>query len=75
MKSSTLLRVLPATILMMLLVIMIRLYLGPQYAPSGLPDHRIGIRVANGVGEFYDRTTNQRFVPRGNNYIRLAQID
>ncbi len=73
MKSSTLLRVLPLTILMMLLVLLIRLYLGPEYAPSGLPDHRIGIRVVNGVGEFYDRTTNKSFVPRGNNYIRLAQ--
>ncbi len=35
--------------------------------------HRIGIRVINGVGEFYDRVTDQKFVPRGNNYIRLAQ--
>lgn len=34
-------------------------------------EHRIGIRVVDGVGEFYDRITNEKFVPRGNNYIRL----
>jgi hypothetical protein len=36
------------------------------------PVHRIGVRVVEGVGEFYDRRTGERFVPRGNNYIRLA---
>jgi hypothetical protein len=30
------------------------------------------VRRANGFGEFYDRTTDSKFVPRGNNYIRLA---
>lgn len=34
--------------------------------------HRIGVRVVSGVGEFYDRVTGQTFVPRGNNLIRLA---
>lgn len=34
--------------------------------------HQIGIRVTNGIGEFYDRVTGQKFVPRGMNYIRLA---
>lgn len=38
-----------------------------------LPVHRIGVRTVNGVGEFYDRTTNNRFIPRGNNFIRLAK--
>jgi hypothetical protein len=37
-----------------------------------LPEHRIGVRVVDGVGEFYDRLTGEKFVPRGNNYIRLA---
>lgn len=73
MKFSPLMRLIPAALLIMLLVILIRLYLGLEYAPSGLPDHRIGIRVVNGVGEFYDRKTNKKFVPRGNNYIRLSQ--
>lgn len=72
MKFSPLMRLIPAALLIMLLVILIRLYLGLEYAPSGLPDHRIGIRVVNGVGEFYDRKTNKKFVPRGNNYIRLS---
>jgi len=31
--------------------------------------HRIGVRVADGVGEFYDTVTGKRFVPRGANYI------
>src|SRR5215510_14813911 len=41
-------------------------------APSTPPEHRIAIRVVNGVGEFYERTTGQKFVPRGMNYVRLA---
>jgi len=35
------------------------------------PEHRIGVRVVDGVGEFYDRVTGDKFIPRGNNYIRL----
>lgn len=35
-------------------------------------EHRIGIRVIDGHGEFYDRMTGEKFVPRGANYIRLA---
>jgi hypothetical protein len=30
------------------------------------------VRTADGVGEFYDRVTGEKFIPRGNNYIRLA---
>lgn len=43
--------------------------------PLSLPTtkHHIGIRVSNGVGEFYSRITGNKFVPRGMNYIRLAQ--
>lgn len=42
-------------------------------APAAPPlAHRIGVRQINGFGEFYDRKTDARFVPRGNNYIRLA---
>jgi len=33
--------------------------------------HRIGVRVVDGDGEFYDRLTGERFVPRGGNLIRL----
>jgi hypothetical protein len=43
-------------------------------APSAQPqpEHRIAVRLVDGVGEFYDRLTGERFVPRGSNYIRLA---
>lgn len=45
----------------------------PANTPTPRPaDHHIGIRVIGGVGEFYLRTTGQKFVPRGMNYIRLA---
>jgi len=37
-----------------------------------VPAHRIGVRVVDGVGEFYDTETEEKIVPRGNNYIRLA---
>lgn len=49
----------------------------PLPPPSSLTNenipHRIGIRVVNGVGEFYDTVTDQAFVPRGSNYVRLTQ--
>lgn len=35
------------------------------------PEHRIGVRVVDGVGEFYNRDTGEKFIPRGNNYVRL----
>jgi hypothetical protein len=34
--------------------------------------HVIGVRVQDGSGEFYDRRSGQRFVPRGMNYVRLS---
>jgi hypothetical protein len=44
--------------------------------PPPLTEHRIGVREVSGVGEFYDRTTGARLVPRGSNYIRVApQVD
>lgn len=40
---------------------------------AGPAAHRIGVRAgSSGAGEFFDRTLGTRFVPRGNNYIRLA---
>ena len=35
------------------------------------PLHRIGARVVDGVGEFYDTGAGERFVPRGMNYNRF----
>ncbi len=43
-----------------------------QNQSSQVSQHRIGIRIINGTGEFFDRTTGRKFVPRGMNYIRLA---
>jgi len=31
--------------------------------PQPSPEHRIGIRVVAGVGEFYDRQTGEKFIP------------
>jgi plastocyanin len=36
-------------------------------------EHRIRVRFVDGFGELYDRQTRQRFVPRGNNYIRIGR--
>lgn len=35
-------------------------------------EHLIGVRVVDGVGEFFARDTGEKFVPRGMNYIRLG---
>jgi len=43
----------------------------PTSVPEPPIEHRIGVRVVDGVGEFFDRETNVTFVPRGNNYTRL----
>lgn len=34
--------------------------------------HRIGVRQVGGAGEFYDRVTGARFVPRGHEYVRMG---
>ncbi|MFN2224442.1 MAG: cellulase family glycosylhydrolase, partial [Candidatus Promineifilaceae bacterium] len=48
----------------------------PTAAPADSSElaHRIGVRVSNGTGEFYDRLTGERFIPRGFNYVRLAPM-
>lgn len=41
-----------------------------------LPAHRIQIRVVDGLGEFYDTLTGEKFIPRGMNYNRfLTSVD
>lgn len=35
---------------------------------------RIGIRQIDGVAEFYNRGTGERFIPRGSNYIDFAEL-
>lgn len=48
----------------------------PTVSPANIPltpaEHHIAIHVVNGVGEFYNRVTGEKFVPRGMNYIRLG---
>jgi hypothetical protein len=44
----------------------------PTPPPSPQPQHAIGVRVVNGAGEFYLRATNEKFIPRGNNFLRRA---
>jgi|GEM_PF-1495006 len=39
-----------------------------------IPTHRIGVRRVDGAGEFYDRQTGEKFIPRGFNYVRLAPM-
>jgi Cellulase (glycosyl hydrolase family 5) len=41
---------------------------------SVLAPHTIGVRPTATIAEFFDRTTGNAFVPRGNNYIRLAAL-
>ena len=47
--------------------------IAPAISGPVVPEHRIGIRIVeNGIAEFYDRDTGKKFVPRGMNYVRLA---
>jgi len=41
--------------------------------PPSPAAHAIGVRSVDGVGDLYDRATGAKFVPRGNNYIRLGR--
>src|ERR1700737_2878502 len=41
-------------------------------AVSVLAPHRIATRPTATVAEFFDRTTGNPFIPRGNNYVRLG---
>ena len=46
----------------------------PSPTSTAAPEHRIGVRVVAGTGEFHDRLTGEKFVPRGFNYVRLAPM-
>ncbi len=37
--------------------------------------HRIAVRTVGEVAEFYDTVTGDRFIPRGNNYNILREVD
>lgn len=55
-------------VLLMLLIVV------PASAQDESDVHRIGVRVVDGVGEFYDTVTDETFVPRGVNYIDWRDI-
>ncbi|NJD58906.1 MAG: hypothetical protein FIA98_05855, partial [Anaerolineae bacterium] len=46
----------------------------PTPSPVPIAEHRIGVRYVDGLGEFYDRLDNAKFVPRGMNYARVDHI-
>ncbi len=46
----------------------------PTSAPPAV-EHRIRVRVVDGVGEFYDTLTGEKFVPRGMNYNRFLRSE
>ena len=44
----------------------------PTPTPTPVPpEHVIGVRLVNGLGQFYNVQTGERFVPRGANYVRI----
>jgi len=43
----------------------------PAVTEAPQAEHRIGVRQVAGDGEFYDRLTGDRWVPRGMNLVRL----
>ena len=44
-------------------------------SPVAVATHRIGVRTVNGAAEFYDLQSGNKFIPRGNNYIRLQKVE
>jgi uncharacterized protein (DUF952 family) len=46
----------------------------PEPSDSSEFAHRIAVRVSDGTGEFYDRLSGEKFIPRGFNYVRLAPM-
>ena len=54
---------------------MLALSVAAPAAAARAPEHRIGVRVVDGDGEFFDRRTRARFVPRGNTYLRRGLRD
>ncbi len=46
----------------------------PMATSIPVPEHIIGVRVVDGIGEFYDRRVGEKFVPRGANYLFMGEI-
>ena len=46
----------------------------PTASVDTTPEHRIGVRIIEGVGEFYDRVSGLKFTPRGMNYVHTGTV-
>jgi hypothetical protein len=56
------------------MAIVVLAFASGRFEPSTpAPAPRIAVRVVHGVPELYDRQTEKRFLPRGSNYVRLAE--
>lgn len=66
-------RIQPVTAVIGLLVMLFAVSVGtPGHAQSPDGPHRLGVRMVDGVAEFYDTVTGKSFVPRGANYIDFS---
>ncbi len=45
-----------------------------QASVSILAPHHFGVRTTSGLAQLYDRASGNVFIPRGNNYVRLATL-
>ena len=48
----------------------------PEAGSTAVPlqaEHHIGVRQVNGIGEFYNEQTDEKFIPRGANYVFVPQ--
>lgn len=43
-------------------------------SPPAISVNRIGIRTVDGVAEFYDTVTGEKFIPRGVNYVDFKEV-
>jgi len=64
------------TIVALLLALVVTVLLGAgRGAAQGTDRHRIAIRQVDGIAEFYNVATGERFVPRGVNYFYIVPVD
>lgn len=59
----------------LVLLLVLAALVGAAAAAAAVPQHRIGVRVVGGDGEFFDRRGGAKFVPRGSAYLRRGWRD
>ena len=59
----------------LVLLLVLAALVGAAAAAAAVPQHRIGVRVVGGDGEFFDRRGGAKFVPRGSTYLRRGWRD